>query len=100
MEFQGAHRTFGIPISLVHVEMLVQVGLLGESLVAARLCAEEWALTGVDAEMVKEVVPLSEMHIAVRVVTFQYLDITLSSRIFVSVYTELFGGWNMLVNLD
>jgi hypothetical protein len=51
--------------------MLVQVGFLGKALVAAVLLALERALTGVDSQVVEEVVPFSEEHVAAAVVTFQ-----------------------------
>jgi len=84
----------------MHSQVLVQVGLLCEALVAALLLALEGALTGMHSEVVEEIVPLSEEHVAATVVTFKKLHISLGPWIFVFVNTELSGVRYLFVNFD
>ena len=50
--------------------------------------------------MVKEVVPLSKKHLAIGVVTFQYLYVSLSSWIFILVNSKLSSLRNAFLNFD
>jgi hypothetical protein len=81
-------------------QMLVQVGFLGEALVTAVLLAPERALTGVDSQVVEEVMPFSEEHVAAAVVTFQKLHISLGPWIFVFINTKLSGVRYLFINFD
>ena len=64
-----AHRAFLPLSSLVDGQMLVKVGLLGETLITTGLFAFEWPLSSVNPEMIKEIMPLSEEHVAPTMVT-------------------------------
>jgi hypothetical protein len=85
---------------LMHCDVLVQVGFLGERLVTLGLGTQEGTLTGMHAEMVKEVVPLAEEHLASRVVTFEELDMPLGPWIFILEDSELASGRNLLFYFD
>ena len=85
---------------LVHGQVLVEVSFLGEALIATVLLALERALTGVDSKVVKEVVPVSEEHVAAAVVTFQKLHISLGPWVFVFVNTKLSGVRYLFINFD
>ena len=76
--------------------MLVQICLLGEALVAALLWAHKWSLFGVDSQVVEEVVPLAEKHLAVGKVTLQNFHLSLCSGILVLQNTEQPCGWDLL----
>jgi hypothetical protein len=64
-----AHWAFLTLPPLVNSQVLIQIGFLGETLVTSRLLALEGALSCMDSEMVEEIVPLSEEHVAATVVT-------------------------------
>ena len=59
-----------LDLAIVDANMLVQVSLLGESLLAVRVSALERPLARVSAQMVKEVVPFAEDHVAIGEVAF------------------------------
>jgi hypothetical protein len=85
---------------LVHCQVLIQVGFLGETLVTSVLLALEGALTGVNSQVVEEVVPFSKEHVAAGVVTFQKFHISLGPWIFVFVNTKLSGLRYLFINFD
>lgn len=85
--------------------MLVQVGFLSETLVAAWLFAFERSFLCMGPEMVEEVVPLPEEHFTVALVvleavTLQYCHISLCPWIFVLIDSKLPGLWHILINFD
>ena len=70
-----AELALGCVAALVDSQVLRQVGLLGETLVAAGLLAYEGALPCMDPEMVEKVMPLAEEHAAVLEVALQNLHL-------------------------
>ena len=77
------------PPFLVHCDVLIKIGFLSKGLVALGLRAQEGSLSRVDTKVIKEVMPLSEKHAAATVVTFQKLNMSLSSRVFILEDPEL-----------
>jgi hypothetical protein len=95
-----AHRAF-LPLSpLVDSKMLVEISLLCKTLVATRFFAFEWSLTCVDSQMVEEIMPLSEKHVAPAVITFKKFHISLGPWIFVFIHTEFPCVRNLFINFD
>jgi hypothetical protein len=80
--------------------VLGQIGLLSETLVTTRLVANEGSLPCVHTEMVKKVVPLSEEHPTILVITFKYLHLTHCPWILVLEDAEFTCGRYSLVDLD
>lgn len=81
-------------------QMLSQVGFLGETLIAMRLVANERALTCVHTKVIKEVMPFSEKHAAVVMVTLQNLHLPVSPWIQELEYSKAPGCWELFINLD
>ena len=93
----GAH----LPVAaFVDSHMLCQIGLLSEALVAGGDLARERALTCVHAQVVKEVMPLSEEHGAVLVVALEYFDLSHRSRVLVSKDAKISRRWHCFINFD
>lgn len=84
----------------MHRQMLVQVSFLREALLATRFAALERPLARVHAQVVEEVVPLAEEHVAVGMLAQQYLHIALGARVLVLVDCELTRRRYLLVDLD
>lgn len=84
----------------VHNQVFVQVGLLGETLHAAGLLADEGPLLCVDAKMVEEVVPLAEEHCAPFVVTLEDFNVSLGAWVLVPKHSESSGGRYFFFNFD
>ena len=80
--------------------MLGQIGLLREALVTARLVAHEGSLSCVHTEMVEKVVPLSEEHPTILVITFKDLHLTHCPWVLVLEDSESARGRYSLVDLD
>ena len=80
--------------------VFLEICLLRESLIAARLRADERALSSVHAQVVEEVVPLSENHAALFVVALQHHDLALRLRILVLEHAELARARNLLIYFD
>ena len=51
-------------------QVFVEVGLLGEALVTAFLGTDERSLSGVNPQVIEEIVPLAEEHFTVNIVAF------------------------------
>ena len=73
----------------MHCDVLIKIGFLSKGLVELGLRAQEGSLSRVDTKVIKEVMPLSEKHAAATVVTFQKLNMSLSSRVFILEDPEL-----------
>ena len=86
--------------ALVNGQVLVEIGLLGEALIAAWLLADEGTLLGMHSEVVEEIMPLAEVHLAAFEVTLKNFDLSLGPWIFVLKNSELTSGWNLLIDLD
>ena len=86
--------------ALVNHKMLVQVGLLGERMVTALDRAVVWPLTGVDPQVVEEVVPLSKDLLAVGVGACKESDDSSVVRVLVLIDHEVLGGRHMLVDAN
>lgn len=82
----------------MHGQVLIQVGLLSKTLVAARLQALERPLAGVDPQVIEKVMPLPEEHVALFVVTLQNLYVPLRPWVFVLVNSELARRRNVFVD--
>ena len=81
-------------------QMLSQVSLLGETLVAAKLLTDEWPLTRMHSQVIKEVMPLAEKHSAILVVAFQNLDLAHRARIFVFKNAKSAGRRDCLLDFN
>ena len=86
--------------SLMDSQVFVQVSLLSKALIATWFLAGKWSLTCMNSQMIKKVMPLSEKHLAVGVVTFKDLHISLRPRIFILVNSKLPCLGNTLIDLD
>ena len=83
----------------VHSQVLGQICLLREALVAAGLGAHKRPLARVHAQVVEEVVPLAEEHAAVLVVALEYFHLAHRSRVLVLVDAELARARYFLLDL-
>lgn len=96
--------TFLAPIArclvspLMYCQVLVQVGFLGETLVTSWFLANEWSFFGMDSEVVEEIVPLPEEHLASVKVAFKDFYLALSLRVFIFKHSELSGGGDLLLD--
>ena len=81
-------------------QVLIQIRFLCKALVTARLLTTERPFTCVDSQMIEEIMPLSEVHVAILVVAFKNLDISLGSWIFVFEYAKQPCGGNLLINFN
>ena len=90
LSLQAAVAQFAVEFESpqMHGQMLRQVRLLREALVAAGLLAYKGSLSRVHSKVVEEVVPLAEKHLAVGKVTLQNLHLSLCSGILVLQNTE------------
>lgn len=79
----------------MHVQVLVKISFLCEGLVAAQVAALERSFAGVDAKMVKKVVPLAEIKLASSEVTLQNFDTSVGSRVLVFKYAVTSGQRNL-----
>lgn len=86
-----AHLALLSLAALVDGSVLVEVGFLSEALVAARLRAVKRPFASVDAEVVEEVMPFPEKHLAATEVALQQLHVALGARVLVFVDAELSG---------
>ena len=73
----------------VNCQMLIQICLLSEALVTTFLWAHKWSLLGMHSQMVKEIMPFAEKHLAVNKVAFQNFHLSLCARVFVLYHSEL-----------
>lgn len=84
----------------MNLNMFVQIGTLGEAVIAI------WEITCigpfvcVNAKVVKEIVPLPEPFLATHLIALQDLDEPFGLRVFVWEDTVGIGVWDMLFNLD
>lgn len=85
---------------LVNSQMLGQVGLLSEALVTAQDGALEGSLARVHPQVVKEVMPLSEVHSAACMVTLEKFYLAHRARIFVAKDAEHASLRHCLLYLD
>ena len=99
-EYLAAHWTFLAFPTLVDGEVLVQVGFLCEALVAALIGALERPLACVHTQVVEEVVPLTEVHLAASVLAEEYLYVALGAWVFELVDREFSRRGDLLVDLD
>jgi hypothetical protein len=67
----------------MHIQVFMEVSFLGEGLVATQVAALERPLAGMNSEMVKEVVPLSEIKLASSKITLQNFDASVGSGVLV-----------------
>ena len=86
--------------AIMNRQMLVQICLLGEALVAAWLRANEWSFLSVHSEMIEEVMPLAEKHLAVVKIALQYFHLSLGSWILILQNPEFSRRWDLLFYLD
>jgi hypothetical protein len=86
--------------STMYFDMFIEVGSLGKAKSTIRERTAVRSFVCVDSEVIKEVVPFSEMFTAIFVITFQNLDIPLWLRILESEDTELLSGWDVLLYLN
>ena len=84
----------------MHGQMLRQVRLLREALVAAGLLAYKGSLSRVHSKVVEEVVPLSEKHLAVTLIALKNLDLAHCARIFIPEHAEGACRGHRLLDLD
>ena len=86
--------------ALVNHKMLVQVGLLGERMVTTLDRAVVGPLTGVDPQVVEEVVPLSEDLLAVGVGACEESDDSPVVGVLILIDHEVLGGRHVLVDAN
>ena len=75
----------------MNFNMFIQISSLCE----AKLAILEWtnirSLISMNSQMIKKVVPFTEPFITPFMITFQHLNMTFASRIFICEYAELFS---------
>ena len=86
--------------ALVHRQMLGQVRLLREALVASGLLAHKGSLPSVHSEVVEEVVPFPEKHLAVTLIALKNLDLAHGAGIFIPEHAEGAGRRHRLLDLN
>ena len=69
--------------------MLIKVSFLTKRLITPCMLTHKRAFSCVHSQMVKKVVPLSENHVTSIIVTFQYFNVTIRLRVFISIDPEL-----------
>lgn len=79
--------------------MLVQICSLSEAETTIWLGTHIGSLISVNAQMVKEIVPLSEPFVAAIVIAFEYSNVSLGLRVFICEDTVLFSCRYMLLDL-
>jgi|LauGreDrversion4_2_1035121.scaffolds.fasta_scaffold116098_1 hypothetical protein len=84
----------------MNFHMLVQISSLSKAEIAIFESTLIRSLICVNPKMVEEIVPFSEPFVAIFMVTFKDFDKPLRLRIFISENPELFGRWNMLLDLN
>lgn len=87
-------------LALMDLHVLVQVSLLGESVVAIWEIALVRPLLGVDSEMVEEVVPLPEHFGAVAVGAAEQPYDSSSLWAFILIDDEVLCTWDVLLDVD
>ena len=87
-------------LALMDFHMLVQVGLLGESVGALWERALVWSLLSVDSQVIEEVVPFSEDLGALGVSAAQESDDSSGLWALVLVDDEVLGAWDVLFNAN
>ncbi len=80
--------------------MFGEIRLLSETLVASSNLAHKRSFTCVNPKVIEKVMPLSEEHAAVVVITFKNFDLAHCARILISVNSEFSRVWHSLINLD
>ena len=65
-----AHGTLLSFPSLMDSKMLIQISFLSKGLIAIRFLTFERAFTSMDTQMIKKIMPLSEIHLTSIVITF------------------------------
>ena len=86
--------------SKMYGQVFGQVGFLSETLIAARSLADEGTLTRVHPQVVEEVVPLAEKHLAATLIALEYLYLAHGSWVLVAVDTEGSSRGNRLFNFN
>lgn len=84
----------------MHSQVFVQIGLLSKALGAAWFVAFKWSFSCVHAQMIEEVVPLPEEHLATLVIALQDFDVALCPRVFILEYSKLPCFWNIFIDFD
>lgn len=80
--------------------VLCQICLLGERLVTSCLLANEGALTRVHTQVVEKVMPLSEEHSTISVITLKNFDLSHCAGVLVLENSELARVGHRLIDLD
>lgn len=68
--------------------MLIKISFLGETLITAYFMAFKRSFTSVNSQVVKEIMPLSKIHVTILMIAIQNLYISLSTWIFIFKYFE------------
>lgn len=85
----------------VHMDVFVQVRFLSKCLGATHVSALKWSFSGVDSQVVEEIVPLSEVQLATFEVTLQNFNASVCARILVFENSVASGSRHFnLVNSD
>ncbi len=85
---------------LVDGLVLGQICLLSERLVTSCLFADEGSFTRMHTQMVEKVMPLSEEHSTVGVITLKNFDLSHCAGVLVSDNSELSSVGHCLIDLD
>ena len=86
--------------SHMHSQVLRQVCLLRETLIAAWLLTDKWSLASVNPQVIEEIVPFTKEHTATVMVTLQNLHLAHSTRIFVFKDAKSARCWYRLLDLN
>ena len=84
----------------MNLNMFVEIGTLGEAVIAIWEITCIGSFVGVNAKVIKEVVPFPEPFLATLLVALQDLDKPFWLRIFVGEDPIGIGVWYMLFDLD
>ena len=88
-------------LAIVDAHVLIQVRLLSECLMAVWVCALEGSLTRMRAQVVKEVMPLAENHVAVSKIALHHANPPFCLIVVVVEDTEIASLRNeLLLNID
>lgn len=88
-----------LPLFLMNEDVLVQISLLGERLVAIVIWTLKGSFTSMHSQMVEEIMPFSEKHMAASSIAFKDLHLSLGLRILIFEDSEVSGVRRLFINL-
>ena len=74
--------TFNFSLPSVNLNMFIEVSLLSKWWIAGMIWTYKWSFSRMDPQVVEEIMPFSEEHIASLLIALQYLHESLRLRVF------------------